>query len=364
LDEQIRKQEPSRSEKPAAAPVSLILQRVAQTILQLGIAPLPRNYELVYEALSKPSSDLGRELAALGTAPPQAALDAIGLRRRLPCHMGLALYDAQATTLQAVALIASALSDEGLAKAKGLAALEAFLERLESDPVLSVSDLAQDARRLHEKLHRLSDRENRFAEQLEDSVALLGDAQARIEADRRTTLRDALTGLPNAAAFALRSAALFNAETAEISPAALVLVTVERLALLADRHGSDIGEKAVKKCAVLFRKSVKKSDVVARVGYDTFGFLLYDATDINAQTIAARIRDAVQSLEIRLPNRTFTAETLSLSAGIASTANVAGPQELLHQAETALTMVRTDGRQGILRCTPMMCTQIAKARPG
>ncbi len=48
-----------------------IILKVAQSMSQLGIAALPRNYELVYEALSGRLPQLSRELAALGATPQQ-----------------------------------------------------------------------------------------------------------------------------------------------------------------------------------------------------------------------------------------------------------------------------------------------------
>lgn len=336
-----------------------LVQRVAQAMAHLGVQPLPRNYELFYEAFSSGPSGLSRDLAALGAAPSQKALDAIGLRRKLPGHMGQALGQAQQAAMEAIQTMTTAISEESRPKAEAFDTLDAFLQRLDADPVMSMSDFAEEARALRQTLTQLRKREKRLAETLETTVAALGDAQGRIAADQRAVLRDALTGLPNGTALSLKIAGLFDEADVTTKPAALVLVIVERLKMLTEQHGPETGEKAVKKCAAIFRKSVKKSDVVARIGYDAFAFLLNDVSEQNAQAIATRIRDAVQSLQIRLASREFTTEALSLSAGIATTATVNGPQDLMHHAEMALTVVRADGRQGILRCTPMMCAQIA-----
>lgn len=359
MDDGNRKREPFRGEKASITPVSIVSQRIANIMAQMDIEPLPRNYALIYEAIANPETGRVGELDALDFAPSQAALDAIGLRWRLPGHLALALQEAEQTAVQVVDRLVCALREERTASSRDVAVLDTFLEALDADPVMSMSALAREARGLQARLGDFGRRTENFAGMLDEALALLGDARLQIGVDRRAMLRDGLTGLPNAAAFATRTAALFEAGPTQVKTAALLIVAVERLTLLTERYGAGIGEKAVKKCAAVFRKSVKKSDIVARVGSYTFGFLLHDATDQNAQAVAARVRDAIQSLRIRLPDGTIIPESLSLSAGIASTAIVTGPQELLHHAEMALTVVRADGRQGILRCTPMMYAQLS-----
>lgn len=348
-----------RLDRSGPEPETGMVQRIAQAMAQRGVQPLPRNYELFYAALSGGPSNLGSDLAALGKAPSQTALDAIGLRRKLPGHLGQELCTAQQGIVTAIQTMSSALLRETRPMADALDTLDAFLQRLDADPVMSMSDFAEDARALRQTLSQLRVCEKRLADTVRMTTATLGDAQTQIAADQRAVLRDGLSGLPNGAALSMTIAALFD-EDVTAKPAALILVSVEQLRALAERYGPEVGAKAVKKCAAIFRKSVKKSDVVARIGYDAFGFLLLDVSEQNAQAIATRIRDAVQSLQIRLPSRDFAAQSLSLSAGIATTATVSGPRDLMRHAEMALTMVRADGRQGILRCTPMMCAQMAE----
>jgi diguanylate cyclase len=345
----------------SSASFSITIEKVAQAMARHGVEPLPRNYELFHAAVLDRSQSLSREIAALGPCPSQALLDTTGLRRRLPGHLALGLEQAQRTALQTIGTAVGALQAESDALGDAFDQLDAFLARLDADPVVSMSDFAADAIALRQTLGRMRKREVRLALMLENTAATMADTRARIEADRRAGLRDPLTGLPNAAALSLKLAALFDDETMshEKTPAALVLVVVERLRATAERHGSETGEKAVKKCASIFRDLVKKSDVVARIGFDAFAFLLHDVSELNAQAVATRMRDAVQSLQIRLPSREFTTGTLSLSAGIATTRGITRPQDLMRHAETALGVVRADGRQGILRCTPLMSAQIA-----
>ena len=73
-----------------------IILKVAQSMSQLGIASLPRNYELVYEALSGRLPQLSRDLVTLGATPQQDALDELGLKHHLVAHGALAADRARA----------------------------------------------------------------------------------------------------------------------------------------------------------------------------------------------------------------------------------------------------------------------------
>ncbi|MNL18998.1 putative diguanylate cyclase YcdT [compost metagenome] len=171
--------------------------------------------------------------------------------------------------------------------------------------------------------------------------------------------RDPATGLPNRLALAARLKTLLEAED-KAEPVALLLVSVEGLRGLAEQHGATAAKKTLGKLSTLFRKSIKKSDFVARVGGQEFAFLCSDVTEENAEAIAQRIRQSVEALRVALPGRAFTTETLSLSAGIATAQPMATPTEFMHQAELALAAARTGSRSGILAYTAELGGKRAK----
>lgn len=102
-------------------------------------------------------------------------------------------------------------------------------------------------------------------------------------------------------------------------------------------------QRALSELATIFRKSIKKNDFVARVGLQEFAFVCHDVNSENAGAIARRIHQSVAELAIAPPGRSFTSETLSLSAGIALTPAATSATELLGQAELALTAARAHG---------------------
>ncbi|HTO32544.1 MAG TPA: GGDEF domain-containing protein, partial [Pararhizobium sp.] len=225
--------------------------------------------------------------------------------------------------------------------------LRALIGRLATDPVDGMSDFADDAARLRDAVAVFEREERSFASTMNDAVTQLGGIDSDIEAMRKAATRDPVTGLPNRIAFSARLGALYEDDKA-VGPAALALVTVEGLREMGERHGAATIEKALKKLAPVFRKSVKKNDFVARIGADEFAFVLHDVSAGNAEAIAQRIGASVEGVQIALPNRAFTMQTLSLSIGIAMAFTASGGTDLFTQAELALLAVRGRGKPGTL----------------
>lgn len=88
-----------------------IIQKLALSMMRLGVAALPRNYELIYEALSGQMPQLSRDLAALGAEPTQEALDELGNKHKLVGHSALAADRARAEAQQALGELTTMFTD-------------------------------------------------------------------------------------------------------------------------------------------------------------------------------------------------------------------------------------------------------------
>lgn len=324
-----------------------VLLKVAQTMAKLGVAAFPRNYELFYEALSGRNAALARHVASLGAQPAQHRIDAIGVKYDLSGFATIATDNTRADTARAISTLSHGLKASIAKKEAFTALLRHFIGRLEADPVAGMSDFADDAYRLRDAVTAFEREERALAASMDETVAQLGCIGSDIEAMRKSSTRDPVTGLANRIAFSAKLAALYEDGNAA-GPLALALVTVEGLRGMGESYGAAIAEKALKKLAPVFRKSVKKNDFVARTGADEFAFVFQDVNTENAESIVQRIRAAVEAVQIALPNRTFTTESLSLSTGIAMALTASSGTDLFTQAELALAAVRASGRPGVL----------------
>lgn len=332
---------------PARPEIDAVVGRIAHAMASLGVSPLPRNYALFYEALSGRNPELARELAALGSCPSPAKIDELGIRHNLASHATLNADKVQAEAAKLLNAASVAMREANGRKAGFVRQLTDFALRLETDPVVGMSDFADAAQAIRQQATALLQEETRFAGRLDEAAAQLVSLEGEIDALRAAATRDASTGLPNRAAFAARVSALFAEATAS-APSALVVVSVDGLRAVGERYGIGALEKALKKLAPTFRKSIKKNDFVSRIGLDELAFVFADVNAANVEAIVARIRASIEAIDVPLPERAFTSERVSISAGIAMTDQASGDGDLVSQAELALQAVKATGRPGQL----------------
>ena len=121
----------------------------------------------------------------------------------------------------------------------------------------------------------------------------------RRHADQREheALHDALTGLPNRALFAERAQQACDEATAE-SPAALVLIDLDRFKDVNDTLGHHAGDMLLREVARRLAGALRTDDVAARLGGDEFGLVLPRVAGTEAAValldeVRARLADEV-----------------------------------------------------------------------
>lgn len=156
---------------------------------------------------------------------------------------------------------------------------------------------------------------------------------------------DQLTGLANRAAFAAHLAGKLDA----LQPAgtlSLMLIELGALKLLASEIGPAVTNRVVKRFAAILRRSIKRTDYLARLGPQHFVVLLENVLPEKAVSIALRIHDAI---EAKMPTGgSSVAGVLSVTMGIAG---ASGPgstaDELVRKAYDAIAQARKEGRPAI-----------------
>ncbi|WP_158025946.1 GGDEF domain-containing protein [Pararhizobium arenae] len=333
------------AQKIVPAEIEAVVGKISQAMATLGVLPLPRNYALFYEALSGRNPELARELSALGSSPDAARIDELGIRHNLASHATLKADKVQAQAVKLLSELSGAMRETAGRKTAFIRQLQHFIERLQNDPVVGMTDFADDADVLRREAAAVLREDGAFCGRLSDTASQLSSMEADIDALRAAATRDPSTGLPNRTAFAARLSTLFL-DASPRSQSALVVVSVSGLRSIGERYGVGALEKALKKLAPTFRKSIKKNDFVGRIGLDELAFLFCDVNASNAETIVERIRASIEALDIPLPERAFTPERLSLSAGISMSDTAQSETDLMNQAELALQAVKASGRPG------------------
>ncbi len=326
-----------KDQQPAVPP---IMARIAHVMANLGISGLPRNYELLFEALNGNAS-VAREIAALGKSPEQAALDSIALRHSLPSHNVLAAGQAAGEAVRVLAEISQTAETSRRDRAVALHELQEIADRMRADPVLGISDFSSDTVRLLSLVRDILGMDRSAATKIDDLQAHLDGLRSGLSVSREALTHDPVTGLGNHAALLGRMKGVFQDETAGTS--ALLMFRVEQLKEFAESHPAGAAEKTLKRLAAIFRRSVKKDDFVARTGPDLFCLLLSDVSREIAVTIARRIAVRVAEKPFPFMDRELPAGFLTLTAGVSLSDSASAPAMLYEQADQALAYAAETG---------------------
>ena len=166
--------------------------------------------------------------------------------------------------------------------------------------------------------------------------------KSAVEADAaRLQRHDAVTGLPNRRALEERMAQVLQAHAASGEPAALVYVSLARLAPVRGALGFVAADRVLRVAADRLRRALRGSDVIARVGDDEFVLLLaHLAQAQDAAPVARKVFDALDA-PVAFEDRDLL---LQPAVGVARFPHDAdAPDALLAHAEAAAAQARTQG---------------------
>lgn len=316
--------------------------QITYAMRSMGIAPIPRNYELFYEAYIGSNPALTRELAALGNSATQEELDTIGAKY-FPHHAGRVFDDAHAR-----------LTIE----------LDAVLRALKQEQ----TTLESYNRLLGETYQRMSSKSHNSAELLRNAIDMLttatGDTmaqgekivenvtqrsqemdQVRKELDeyKRIANTDALTRISNRRAFEDRLISIFDNQLTRPTTA-LVLADIDHFKRINDNYGHPVGDKILATVASIIRANVRREVFVARVGGEEFALIMEGVTVEEVTAVCERIRHALETTPFKNSRTRVDYGPVTLSLGVCMASESADSGELYNKADLALYCAKNAGR--------------------
>jgi diguanylate cyclase (GGDEF)-like protein len=167
----------------------------------------------------------------------------------------------------------------------------------------------------------------------------IGITAARLANDRRRLHRlaitDDLTGLHNLRSFETQLRSLLRRAVICQLPLTLLVLDLDRLKSLNDTHGHLTGAEAVRTIGHLIAGRLQAGGVACRYGGDEFVIAIPDCDAQQARAFADQLRTDVNTCAPVLAGVPFPAGTLSISIGIASTAQHAIPAATPNRADPA-----------------------------
>jgi diguanylate cyclase (GGDEF)-like protein len=135
----------------------------------------------------------------------------------------------------------------------------------------------------------------------------------------------------------------------EATPLSFMLADVDHFKCFNDTYGHQKGDECLRAVAgMVSSKIFRPADLVARYGGEEFAIVM-PGTDLEgAISVAERVREAVEALEIR-HHTSETAAHVTMSIGVASTipSQTGKPETLIAAADAALYRSKREGRNRV-----------------
>ncbi|MBI2953200.1 MAG: GGDEF domain-containing protein [Chloroflexi bacterium] len=167
------------------------------------------------------------------------------------------------------------------------------------------------------------------------------------EATRRLAITDDLTGLANRRHFQDELQRQLLHPERKSPTMTVLMIDVDDFKDINDRLGHQVGDEVMRQIAAVLVQCIRSSDLVARVGGDEFGVLLYEADATQAQILAERLCEAVRRHTFETVGGPIRVRT-SVSVGLASLPRDGRDIDaLLAAADKALYVAKSFGKNQV-----------------
>lgn len=166
---------------------------------------------------------------------------------------------------------------------------------------------------------------------------------------RDWSTRDTLTGLNNRRAWVQALALEDQHLRRRPANTAVLAIDIDHFKRLNDCHGHPAGDAVLVSLARTLQRTLRTTDVLARVGGEEFGVLLRNMDQDGAVQAAERLREAVASMNVVISGQ---AMQLTISVGVALLPEAHAPnrsvESLLELADAALYRAKSAGRNRVV----------------
>jgi diguanylate cyclase (GGDEF)-like protein len=193
-----------------------------------------------------------------------------------------------------------------------------------------------------QRLLRLQEEVRRDKEELRRCLAELSVANRKLQ---QAALTDPLSGLYNRRYALDRLEQEWSAAQRSQRVLSCMIIDIDHFKRINDTYGHDVGDRVFCELTGVLLATVRRNDVICRLGGDEF-LIVSPATDQEeAWVVAERLRDTVQQHVVTIPGNNLH---LTLSIGLAvSSPWMSSPADLLKAADRAVYAAKQSGRNQV-----------------
>jgi diguanylate cyclase len=323
-----------------------IAAQVSFAMRQMGVAPIPRNYELFYEAYIGSNPKLTKELAALGARATQEELDAIGAQY-FGHHQADGIQGAHGKIANELEGLITLLKEEQTSLESYNRLLEETHSRITSKSAASTDLLRSAINVLSEATGTTMAQGRATVEGVEAKSREMEDIKKELDEYKRIANTDSLTRLYNRRAFDDRLAAIYDSQRGRTTTA-LIICDIDHFKKINDSYGHPVGDKILATVANVIKANVRKDVFVARTGGEEFAIVLDMTTPEEAHLVAERVRRALEHTPFKNSKTGIDYGPVTISMGLCMAGQTEDPQDLYHKTDIALYCAKANGRNRTL----------------
>jgi diguanylate cyclase (GGDEF)-like protein len=201
--------------------------------------------------------------------------------------------------------------------------------------------------------NRFSDEDQRILEMMASQVATAVVAADATESSERRAHHDPLTGLPNRLELAEDLAGSLSPARLNGGRMVVAMVDIDYFKRLNDDYGHQVGDVTLQKIASVLQNCIRNDDRIYRFGGEEFVVIFADASLSEAETLAQRLRRAVETTPLSGSNMEPVGP-VTISIGLAARPDHGSDVEaLIDLADKAMYQAKSGGRNRVvLWCEP------------
>jgi diguanylate cyclase len=228
--------------------------------------------------------------------------------------------------------------DADIQRADDLAALR---ERVRGRLNVITNHLQEFRAREGARVSAQLDRTQRMRLRVTDLEREIHGLHKSLQEEQSLRMVDALTGIPNRAAYDDRIRHEFLRWQQENTPISVLAWDIDRFKEINDAYGHSAGDKVLRVIAQHLAQHVRGTDFVARYGGEEFVMILTGTDSSQASSTADKIRAAIENLGFHFHNQPVA---VTASCGITTFRGDDTPETIFDRADRALYRAKDSGR--------------------
>lgn len=314
-----------------------IAAQVTYAMRVMGIAPIPRNYELFYEAYIGSNPKLTRELAALGSKASQEELDEIGTQY-FGHHHGASTIDGVHTKIVGeLEGLLRLLKQEQTSLESYNKLLDETYGRITGKNAASVDIIRNVIGVLTQATGDTISQGKEMVENVAQKSIEMDNVRKELDEYKRIANTDSLTQLSNRRAFDDKLSAIYNSSMAH-NVTALILADIDHFKKINDTYGHPVGDLVLRTVADTVKALLRSSDVLVRAGGEEFLVIAPHTSAIDGLKMAEKLRAAIEQAGI--PG----CDHVTVSLGVAQLGETESGDSLAVRVNAALARAKRAGR--------------------